>query len=46
MKRIVNIQDEIQNLKNEADVLNKALVERQERIIFKIKNIFNEEIIN
>ena len=46
MKRISTISDQIFNLKNEAEVLNKALLERQERIIYKIKDIFNEELIN
>jgi len=46
MKKINSVQEEIGILKNEAEVLNHALVERQERIILRIKDIFNEELMN
>jgi hypothetical protein len=45
LKRIVAVSEEIATLKSEADELNQALLERQDRIILKIKNIFTDELL-
>jgi hypothetical protein len=45
MKRITTVSDEILKLKKEAETLNESLEERQNRIILKLKDIFNDEIL-